>query len=146
MGQNFSMAGYSDVEAMVAAASQSEDNQLGAFGSFIIASKLNQALQIHDWTAFARGYNGPNFAINHYDTRLNGEFQRFSSGHLPDLLARAVQLYLIYLGFSPGPVDGIPGSQTLSALAQCQSANGLPVTTTIDDNVVAEIQNLLPPV
>jgi N-acetylmuramidase/Putative peptidoglycan binding domain len=143
MGNNFAMAGFTDVESMVAAMSESEDRQLTAVGNFLTASKLDLPLRAHDWASFARGYNGPNFAINHYDSRLNGEFQRFSSGHLPDLLARATQLYLTYLGFHPGPIDGVAGNQTLSALAQFQSANGLPVTTTIDAGTVAQLQNAL---
>jgi N-acetylmuramidase/Putative peptidoglycan binding domain len=146
MGNNFAMVGFPDVETMVAAMSESEDNQLTAVGAFLTATKLDLSLQAHDWTAFARGYNGPNFAINHYDSRLNGEFQKFSAGNLPDTLARAVQLYLLYLGFHPGPVDGVAGSQTLSALAQFQSQNGLPVSSTVDADTITQLQNALPPI
>jgi hypothetical protein len=144
MGDNFVMAGFTNVEGMVAAMSESEDKQLTAVGNFLIASKLHLPLRAHDWASFARGYNGPNFAINHYDSRLNREFQRFSTGHLPDLVARAAQLYLTYLGFHPGPIDGVPGNRTLSALAQFQSAHGFPVTTTIDTGTVAQLMKALP--
>src|SRR3974390_691144 len=103
MGMNFAIAGFPDVDSMVAEMSRSEDQQLAAVGAFLIAKELHLSLRAHDWTTFARGYNGPNYAINHYDSRLNAEFQKFSSGQLPDLLARAAQLYLTYLGFHPGP-------------------------------------------
>ena len=102
---------------MVDAISQSEDAQLAAMGEFLAATKLRASLQAHDWTTFARGYNGPNFAINRYDVRLNGEFQKLA-GLLPDLNVRAAQLYLTYLGFHPGPVDGVAGQHTLSALGR----------------------------
>ncbi|WP_396127216.1 peptidoglycan-binding domain-containing protein [Edaphobacter bradus] len=81
-----------------------------------------------------------------YDSRLNGEFQKFSVGPLPDLLARDARLCLIYLGFHPGPVDWVAGRQTLSALAEFQSLNNLPVTTSIDAGTVAQLRNTLPPI
>ena len=146
MGMNFAMAGFPDVETMASAMPVSEDNQLAAMSAFLKATNLDSSLRAHDWTTFARGYNGPNFAINHYDSRLNGEFQKFSAGNLPDILARAAQLYLLYLGFHPGPVDGVAGSQTLSALAQFQSQNGLPVSTTVDGDTITQLLNALPPI
>jgi hypothetical protein len=146
LGQNFAMVGFADVEAMVTAMSASEDDQLTAVGNLVLASGLSQPLSTHDWKTFARGYNGPSFAKNNYHGRLNDQFQSFSTGPLPDVLVRAVQLYLTYLGFSPGRVDGVAGTHTFAALARFQSANGLPVTTTIDPNTVTQIQNRLPPV
>jgi hypothetical protein len=145
MGLNFALAGFPDVGTMVSAMSASEDNQLAAMAAFLQSTKLDSSLRAHDWATFARGYNGPNFAINHYDSRLNGEFQKFSTGNLPDPTARALQLYLIYLGFHPGPVDGVPGTQTLAALAQFQSQNNLPISTSVDDDTVTQLLNALPP-
>ena len=145
MGENFAAAGFQNVEDMVAAMVQSEDAQLAAMGNFLAASRLRAALQAHDWTTFARGYNGPNFAIHRYDVRLNGEYQKFSAGALPDLSVRASQLYLTYLGFHPGPVDGVAGERTLAALAQFQSRSGEQQSNTLDDNTVAGLRDALPP-
>src|SRR5580658_8420122 len=139
MGENYALAGFSDVELMVAAMSESEDHQLVAMGNFLVSSRLDIPLQAHDWASFARGYNGPNYAIHHYDIRLNAEFQKYSAGMLPDLNVRAAQLYLTYLGFHPGPADGIGGKQTLAALMQFQSKYGLAVTAGIDSSVVAQL-------
>src|SRR5712692_1832871 len=133
MGLNFQAAGFQSVEDMVGAMSQSEDQQLVAMGNFLTSAKLRAALQSHDWATFAHGYNGPNFAINRYDIRLNAEYQKYSSGLLPDLNVRAAQLYLTYLGFHPGPVDGIAGELTLSALAQFQAQNRIQRTDTVDE-------------
>jgi hypothetical protein len=139
MGMNFGLAGFGGVEDMVSAMCDSEDSQLLAFARFLKSSGLDTALQIHDWTTFARGYNGPNFAQNHYDTNLRGEFQKFSTGALPDIATRAAQLYLTFRGFHAGPVDGVAGPLTRDALQQFQQANGLPVTGIADDATLAAL-------
>src|SRR5690348_6259516 len=71
MGMNYARAGFENVEDMVAAMSDSEDRQLSAMAAFLRRTGLAASLQAHDWASFARGYNGPNYAINRYDIRLN---------------------------------------------------------------------------
>jgi hypothetical protein len=127
MGFNAQIAGFGDVEAMVAAMAESEDKQLLAMAGEIKHNNLHLALKSHDWRAFARGYNGPNFERNQYDTQLAASFQRYRV-LLPDLNVRATQLYLSYLGFEPGKVDGVPGSRTRSAIEEFQQQQGLPAT------------------
>ena len=143
MGENYSQAGFADVEQMVAAMSESEDQQLAAMGNFLVSSRLNVPLQAHDWASFARGYNGANYVINRYDVRLNSEFQKYNAGALPDLNVRAAQLYLTYLGFHPGPIDGVAGTRTLSALTDFQTQHGLAQTSTIDADAVAQLSTTL---
>jgi hypothetical protein len=139
MGENYAWAGFSDVEQMVSAMSESEDKQLFAMANFLVSSRLNVPLQAHDWASFARGYNGPDYVINRYDIRLNGEFQKCSAGGLPDLDVRAAQLYLTYLGFHPGPIDGVAGVRTLSALADFQTQHKLVQTASVDAIAVAQL-------
>ena len=139
MGENHALAGFADVEQMVAAMSESEDQQLDAMSNFLVGSRLNIPLQAHDWVSFAHGYNGPNYAINRYDIRLNVEFQKYSAGALPDLNVRAAQLYLTYLHFHPGQVDGFAGTRTLSAFADFHIQHGLTKTSTIDAEAVAQL-------
>jgi len=43
------------------------------------------------------------------------------------------------LGFDAGPADGVAGQQTLDALNAFQLANGLPVTSSLDRNSVAQL-------
>jgi len=143
MGENFAAAGFSDVEAMVSSMMLGEDEQLTAMANFLLINKLATPLRSHDWATFARGYNGKDFAINKYDVNLNAEFQKLSISGVPDLVVRAAQLYLIYLGFDPHGVDGVAGKNTLSALADFQNANGFPVTTSIDAATVTQLQNAL---
>jgi hypothetical protein len=144
LGENFSAAGFRSVDEMVTAMAASEDQQLEAMSNFLRSLKLQPALQAHDWATFARGYNGPKYAINGYDVRLNAEYQRYSSAVPPDLSVRAVQLYLTYLGFHPGQIDGMAGQRTLSTLAQFQTQKDLAVTNTIDENTVTQLRAALP--
>ena len=143
MGENYALAGFADVEQMVAAMSESEDQQLTAMGNFLLSSRLNVPLQTHDWASFAHGYNGPNYAINRYDIRLNGEFQKYNAGALPDLNVRAAQLYLTYLGFDVGRIDGVAGKRTLSALTDFQTQRGLAQTNSITTDAVAQLSAAL---
>jgi hypothetical protein len=145
MGDNFAEAGFADVETMVAAMVDSEDAQLAAVAAFLQSSKLDVPLQAHDWASFASGYNGPEYAKNHYDVSLRGEFQKYSFGVMPDLDLRAAQLYLTFAGFDPGPIDGVLGKRTRAALVDFQTRQKLPATGEVDDAALeALIQVALP--
>lgn len=140
MGFNAREAGFDDVEKMVAAMSESEDEQLLAMGNWIRSSGLDDDLRTHDWQGFARGYNGPNYAINQYDRRLAAAYQKYSAGLLPDLKVRAAQLYLTYLDYSPGPIDGVAGRLTRSAVQQFQLQQEISANGIIDDDIVARLE------
>jgi hypothetical protein len=144
MGQNYALAGFQTVDEMVLAMSQSEDGQLMAMAAFLVSSHLATSLRAHDWTSFACGYNGPNYVINRYDVRLNGEFQKYLNGGLPDLNVRAAQLYLTFLGFHPGPIDGIAGVQTLAAFNDFVGQQRLPNNGVIDADAVSNLIAALP--
>jgi hypothetical protein len=145
MGSNFAHAGFRNVESMVEAMLHSEDEQLAATAAFLgHDKKLLSAMQSRNWAAFARKYNGPNYAINKYDVRLAEHYKKLSAGKLPDLNIRAAQLYLTYLGFKPGTVDGKAGPKTLEALGEFQKKHGLPVTSGIDKDTVAQLRGALP--
>jgi hypothetical protein len=140
MGFNAEIAGFSDVEAMVAAMTESENAQLLGMSGEIVHNGLHRALRTHRWADFARGYNGANFAINKYDTRLAAAFQKYSQGGLPDLTVRAAQVYLTYLNLHPGTVDGLPGRFTFAALNEFQQQEGIPISNEIDDEIVARLK------
>jgi len=142
LGKNYKMAGCQDLAGFIAAMSDSEDTQLTAVGAFIRAARLDGPLQGHDWPAFARGYNGPSYAENQYDIRLNGEYQKAAAGALPDFAVRTAQLYLRYRAFDVGTVDGIMGPHTRSAVESFQTEQGIPATGEIDDQL---LQRLAPP-
>ncbi len=146
LGKNFSLSGFADVESMVAAMSDSEDDQLSAMSRFIQGTRLDRCLQAHDWPGFARGYNGPNYATNQYDKKLSEAYQRFSTRGGPDLNVRAVQLYLTYLGFDPGGVDGVVGPRTRSAVSAFFAGQNAAPPANIDATVLAKVESALPPI
>ena len=141
MGENYQMGGYPDVETMVAAMADSEDAQLSMMAGFILSAKLESYLWTHNWPAFARGYNGPDYAAHRYDVELNGFYQKYMANAMPDLVVRAAQMYLEFRGFDPHGVDGVPGVGTLSAVKAFQASVGMAATGTLDD---ATMQALLP--
>ncbi|WP_213954832.1 MULTISPECIES: peptidoglycan-binding protein [unclassified Variovorax] len=72
--------------------------------------------------------DGPSFAQNQYDVKLNIQYGRFSSGSTPNIEMRAAQAALFLLGYSTGKIDGMLGNRTRDALKGFQVAMGLPVT------------------
>ena len=133
MGQNFALAGFSDVESMVAAMMESEDAQLDAVVSFLSNSKIAPLLSSHTWAGFAARYNGPSFASNQYDTKLANAFAKYSTGTMPDIDIRAAQLYLTFHGENPGPIDGMHGARTSAAIINFQRQRNLPETGVLDE-------------
>ncbi len=78
LGENHAEAGYPTVQAMIADFTLDEDNHLEAMVRFIRAAGLDEAIRAHDWTAFARRYNGPHQARHGYAVRLARRFAWWS--------------------------------------------------------------------
>ncbi|MEO1827652.1 MAG: N-acetylmuramidase family protein [Pseudomonas sp.] len=77
MGFHAVRLGYASAQAMAEAMQQSEANQLDAFVRFIEADpELHKALKARKWQAFAKGYNGPAYARNLYDAKLQQAYAR----------------------------------------------------------------------
>jgi peptidoglycan hydrolase-like protein with peptidoglycan-binding domain len=77
MGENYSYCGFQDVASFVSAHRSSEDEQLWAFVSFLqhySGGSLLTALKAKNWAAFAKGYNGPGYAANQYDTKMANNY------------------------------------------------------------------------
>lgn len=70
MGFNFASLGYKTLREFVDAMYESEGRQLDAMCRYIKVNNLISKLQRHDWAGFANGYNGRDYAINKYDTKL----------------------------------------------------------------------------
>lgn len=68
-------------------------------------------------------------------TALAGEtvYLRDPDGSAPPNLVRSVQQTLSECGFGPGPIDGLMGPMTRSAIRDFQTANDLAVTGAIDE-------------
>jgi peptidoglycan hydrolase-like protein with peptidoglycan-binding domain len=54
-------------------------------------------------------------------------------------LVREIQFMLLRLGMDPGPIDGIAGPQTLSAVRKFQAKSGLPMSDLINDGKISAI-------
>jgi hypothetical protein len=77
MGYHWQTLGYASVQAFVAAMQQDENQQLEAFVRFIEADPtLHKALKAKKWAQFAKAYNGPDYARNLYDSKLERAYQR----------------------------------------------------------------------
>ena len=78
MGGNYALAGCKSVEEMVDLAMDSEEAQLKQMLNFIKNTNLLNKLKAQDWAGFARGYNGPAYATNQYDTKLEAAYNRYT--------------------------------------------------------------------
>ena len=70
MGFNWESLGYPSLKAFIDAMYESEAKQLDSMCRYIKVNYLVDELQRHDWAGFAKGYNGSNYYINKYDTKL----------------------------------------------------------------------------
>lgn len=78
LGENHVAAGYADVRGMVMDFMDDEENHLEAMVSFIRYNKLDDEIRAHNWAGFARGYNGPSYAVHGYHTRLAAAYAKWA--------------------------------------------------------------------
>ena len=140
LGENYAISGFESIQAMVTAMTLSEDAQLLALCEYLKSRKLDRTLRSEDWAAFAVKYNGPGYLRTKYDERLKTNYNKYSASHLPDLDVRAAQLYLSYLGFYSGSIDGVSGANTTMALRKFQQSSGFEVTGRLDSQASARIK------
>jgi hypothetical protein len=153
MGDNYKMLGYDTVNAMVRSAVRSARDQLLQFVRFIKANGLADELQEQRWADFARVYNGPGYAQNAYDTKLEQAHRtmvaRFSGNmmiandkvatgasgadvHRMQVMQAQTVLNAEAYAYPALTVDGYLGAKTAAALRQFQLHSGLPGTGQLD--------------
>jgi hypothetical protein len=84
-GFNHHQAAWPSIDAFVKDMFISEKNHLKAFTGFVKSAGLVDSLVRHDWTSFAKKYNGPGYRQNQYDLRIKDAYvllqaQRLASG------------------------------------------------------------------
>jgi hypothetical protein len=132
MGDHCKTLGYADAEAFVAAMVSGEAAQLDAFVAFVKKNKLDDELIRHDWAGFARGYNGPAYRENRYDTKLAAAYAFHNNGsprtdsarptlRLGDKGDAVIELQNL-LGIKP---DGDFGPKTKRAVIASQNTTAL---------------------
>lgn len=79
MGENYKMCGWSSVKQFVTDMFLSEAQHMRAFLGFCRGAGLVRHIKAKSWAAFARGYNGPDYASNAYDTKMANAYKRYSA-------------------------------------------------------------------
>ena len=80
LGQNYKQCGFDDSQAFVDAMwTGGAGAHLDAFVAFVKANNLDGALRAKNWAAFARGYNGPSYAVNKYDVKMASAYARWKA-------------------------------------------------------------------
>jgi hypothetical protein len=129
MGFNHAEAGHGSAVKMVQKMADRESAHLTAFVDLIKSWGLAGALRAHDWTAFARRYNGSG-QVAEYARRMESAYRRHSGGQASPTVLRvgdrgeAVRRLQRMLHIE---VDGVFGPETLQAVQRFQSASGLAV-------------------
>lgn len=146
MGAHWQSLGFASVGTLVDLARRDVGGQAEIMARFIQNAGLGAALNAKDWSAFARGYNGPLYARSNYDGKVAEAYRRYKGGDAdepgtpeprkeaarPTLLCtgtrgeavRDLQTTLTTLGYGAAP-DGIFGAGTERALKAFQRARGL---------------------
>ena len=128
MGFHAETLGYTDAAAMVAALTGNIAAQVEAMIGEIKASNLTGYLAAHNWAAFARGYNGKGYRVNHYDDRLATAYAKWACGedNTPQASedVKQIQADLVRLGATIA-ADGFAGPETDRAIAAFQASQGL---------------------
>ena len=76
MGFHFKKFGYTSINEFVDQMYIHERNQLEAFGKYITAFGCITHLKAKNWAKFAHCYNGPLYAKNKYDVKLEAAYRK----------------------------------------------------------------------
>jgi murein DD-endopeptidase MepM/ murein hydrolase activator NlpD len=80
LGSNYKMCGWSNVRQFVYDMYESEAQHLRSFLGFCRGAGLVRHLKTKNWASFARGYNGPAYRDNRYDTKMAQAYERYKRG------------------------------------------------------------------
>lgn len=77
MGFNYELCSYKSVSAFVDDMYKSEKYHLLAFCNFLINEGISKYAINKNWAMFARRYNGPSYAANKYDIKLEAAYNKY---------------------------------------------------------------------
>jgi len=137
MGVHWESLGYASADALRLFVLASVSNQVELMVRFIERTGLLDEIERQDWAGFARGYNGPAFKTNKYDTKLAAAFAKYGGSASISPAAgmlrlgsrgagvREIQTLLVRAGyhvkvdgdFGPATRDGLKAFQQLSGIA-----------------------------
>ena len=78
-GFNYKLCGCATVDEFVRLMAESELSQLELFAAFIKNAGMLDDLREKNWAAFARKYNGPNYARRAYHTKMAAAYKKFKA-------------------------------------------------------------------
>ncbi|WP_347332765.1 N-acetylmuramidase family protein [Marinimicrobium locisalis] len=79
MGFNYEDAGYSSVQGFVSDMKKTEGHHLQALVAFIKNNSMAELLRNKQWADFAKAYNGPGYADNQYDVKLEQAYRHYAN-------------------------------------------------------------------
>ncbi len=150
LGSNHMQVGYKSAEEMVVSFMEDEENHLRAIVEFLITNNIDDDLAAHRWSVVARVYNGPQYAANSYDVKMEKAYKKWMK--IPDteweglpvskenpivrlnddnLYVGHLQNLLLSLGYKVGEADNKFGPKTEGQVKLFQLRNGLK-----DDGIV----------
>jgi len=77
MGYHYQALGYISIDHYVSKMYEHEREHIKAFGKYLEVNNLIAKLKNKQWASFARAYNGPGFAANKYDVKLEKAYQKY---------------------------------------------------------------------
>lgn len=83
MGFNYKIVGFESVGDMVDYLKKGEAEQLEVFCRFLLSEGLHIYLQREDYESFARGYNGPAYKVNKYDSKIKMYVTKYRRTYVP---------------------------------------------------------------
>lgn len=125
MGANWQLLGYGSVKELVEAANTIK-GQVDMMLRFIVANKLQDEMNTHNWKAFEKVYNGPK--ANGYAKKMAAAYAKYKNSKLPDSdEIILLQKMLNALGDYKLKLDGVYGPDTKAAVRDFQLKNNLVV-------------------
>lgn len=146
MGTHWRKLDLASAEDLYRQAASGLSGQIELIFDYCEAFGLIDELQAGQWSAFARGYNGPGYRSNRYDTKLSAAAKRHGSGApVSDGMlrmgsngarVRELQTLLVRAGFGL-KVDGDFGPSTKTAVTRLQKAAKIQVDGVVGPETLA---------
>jgi hypothetical protein len=92
MGQLYLQCGFSTVQEFAAAMAKGPDEQMIAFGRYLLSADYADELRQRDWKAFARQYNGPAYTKNKYDEKLQNAYLKYAKTGSNQMMQQSEQI------------------------------------------------------
>ncbi|MEM1037886.1 MAG: N-acetylmuramidase domain-containing protein [Pseudomonadota bacterium] len=77
MGAHWRRLGFGSADALVELARSGAAGQVKLMARFIAHAGLQETMRMQDWPTFARRYNGPAYAKNQYDLKMEAAYLRW---------------------------------------------------------------------